>query len=159
MNKKQEKLFKKESKRVYKLKRIFESTDKYHLLVYSTPIKVDKWTLYDTKKEVTVLDSENNTIDELKKFAKAHRKYKMERVVIFTNLLLACVCLFFLTLNIIFWKLDSIRYFIYGCEFVIILTSYIIQRFINKNFRVDLLEYSEDLHEQFKEFYGIDLEE
>ena len=33
------------------------------------------------------------------------------------------------------------------------------QRFMSKNFRVDIQEYSEDLHEQFKEFYGIDLEE
>lgn len=100
--------------------------------------------VYMSNDNVAIMSSETNTYEELYDFLKKHHKIDEHFVIGKARILLALLALITTIINIIFIKSDSIKWFIYGIEFVIISGCLLSNYVWNKNWEVDNLEILEN---------------
>lgn len=82
-----------------------------------------------------ILNSKDNSIKELKKFAKDVCDLRLSSVLCRINLVIAIICLILVILNFFFFRSSELRFFVYGIEITIILTSFIISEVSSYNLK------------------------
>ena len=131
--------------------------NEYHLCVeHDENMKIKTWVsikkyknpqIYFSDINKPIMTSENNTIDDLYEFAKKHHKIDVTKSILMVNTIIYFVSMIVLTLNIIFFNNDFIRYFILGMDIATIIIDIAIYKARNHNFDVDMLEYKEMLRD------------
>lgn len=120
--------------------------NEYHLSIhYKSDMNNYRWVLFkkydDTKiyfseDNEPIMSSETNTIDELYEYAKKHHKIDEHFTILKSSIFVACINLFVIVINIIFFNNQFIRGFIWGVDFVIILNSIILHIIWEHNWKV-----------------------
>ena len=151
----------KEIKEIKKIRKLLGND--YHLgIKYSAfESKIQEWKLYKNYNDTRVyfspdnkaiMSNETNTIDDLYNFAKKHHKIDEHLYMSKFNIIIAWLCLLLVILNIVFFKNDIIRGFIFGIDFMIIVSSLVSHNIWNKNWKVNMLELQENLEKICKEY-------
>lgn len=128
--------------------------NEYHLCSHYEGLNLEKWFLFKNYKNPKIyfnninkpiMTSETNTIDDLYEFAKNHHKIDVTKSILMFNTIICFISMIVLTLNIIFFKNDFVRYFVLGIDFAVIIIDIVIYVVSNHNFDVDMLEHKEIL--------------
>lgn len=132
--------------------------NEYHLCThYDEDLNLKYWVLHRHYKDPKIyfsdlnkpiMTSDNSTIDDLYEFAKKHHKIDVTKSILMVNTIICFFSMIVLTLNIIFFNNDFIRYFILGMDIAIIIIDIVIYKARNHNFDVDMLELKEVIKQQ-----------
>ena len=155
------KMFKKDIEKISEIRALLGND--YHLSVkYSIfESKIQEWKLYrnynDTKVYFSpdnklIMSNETNTIDDLYNFAKKHHKIDEHLYMSKFNIIIAFICMGLVILNIVFFNNDVLRGFIFGIDFMIIISSLLSHNIWNKNLKVNMLELQENFEKSCKEY-------
>ena len=129
--------------------------DKYHLSEHILEDGSEEWVLfkrydepkiYFSKDNTSIMSSETNTIEELYEFAKKHHEIDEHQTMGIVNIVVAWIALIILIINMFVFKNNSIRWFIVGINFCVIIYSFISHIIWNKNWKVKMLEIKERLN-------------
>ena len=122
---------------------------------YDWNIKAKKWTLYKkydvmstyfSSNNKPIMTSETHTLKDLYKFAKKHHKIDIAKCIILTGVIICIICLIVLTLNILIFQNDIVRYCVLAIDMVVIIFSTVILIIDNRNFNIDMLEMKEEIN-------------
>lgn len=129
--------------------------DKFHLCIsYENSLDDPKWSLYrnyvDSKVYFSndnkiIMSSETNTIDDLYEYAKEHHQIDEHFIMSKSNVIIAWIFMLITIINIILFKNDTLRGFIFGVDIMIIFYSILSHIIWNKNWKVRMLELRENL--------------
>lgn len=129
--------------------------DKFHLCIsYENSLDDPKWSLYrnyvDSKVYFSndnkiIMSSETNTIDDLYEYAKEHHQIDEHFIMSKSNVIIAWIFMLITIINIILFKNDILRGFIFGVDIMIIFYSILSYIIWNKNWKVRMLELRENL--------------
>ena len=130
--------------------------DRYHLnvtLTYSAnSLKKLNWKLFrkyqnfEIDGSEPIMNSDDNTEEELFKFAKKHRRYDEGKVIGITGILLSLLAAFFITLGLVFEN-NNIKYVAVGIDIAVIIISIVRYVISELNFKVTRLELLESIIE------------
>lgn len=109
--------------------------------------KYDDPKIYFSKDNRPIMTSETNTYEELLEYAKKHRKYNLE-IVLSVQFMISSSFLLIISIINIFIKNTGIRYFLWGANFITLLTLLTITIISKKNFNVISNEYLEWLKDK-----------
>lgn len=138
--------------------------NRFHLCTsYDENFEIKEWHLYrnydDSKVYFSsdneeIMSNETNTLEELYEFAKKHHQIDEHFTIGKMNIFIAWLLMILTIINIIFIKNETLRGFIYGGDFMIILYSIVAHRIYIKNSDVRMLELKEYFIRHEKERKG-----
>ena len=134
--------------------------DRYHLSVTSNGIEITEWVLfknytngdpiYWSDDNKAIMRSEENTLEDLYKFAKTHQKLDLGKIILNANFWILTVALIICFINFYFHS-DILRTIIFTIYVMVILIDAIVHIVFNKNFKVDMRELNENWIRRMKE--------
>lgn len=127
--------------------------DRYHLSVESDGAEITKWVLfknytngdpiYWSNDNKAIMRSEENTLEDLFKFAKTHQKLDLGKIILKANFWILTVALIICFINFYFHS-DILRAIIFTIDVMVILIDAVVHIVSNKNFKVDMRELNEN---------------
>ena len=136
--------------------------DRYHLSVESDGVEITKWVLfknytngdpiYWSSDNKAIMRSEENTLEDLFKFAKTHQKLDLDKIILKANLWIITVALVMCFINFHFQS-DILRAIIFTIDAMVILIDAIVHIVSGKNFKVDMRELNENWIRRMKEIH------
>lgn len=134
--------------------------DRYHLSVESDGVEITGWVLfknytngdpiYWSKDNRSIMRSEENTLEDLYKFAKTHQKLDLDKVILRVSLWILTVALIICIINFYFHS-NILRTIIWTIDAMVILIDAVVHIVFNKNFKVDMRELNENWIRRMKE--------
>lgn len=134
--------------------------DRYHLSVESNGVEIINWVLfknysngdpiYWSKDNRSIMRSEENTLEDLYKFAKTHQKLDLDKVILRVSLWILTVALIICIINFYFHS-NILRTIIWTIDAMVILIDAVVHIVFNKNFKVDMRELNENWIRRMKE--------
>lgn len=109
--------------------------------------KYDNPNIYFSKDNKVIMTSKTNTYEKLLKYAKDHRKYNLTKILSI-QFMISSLCLLVLSILNIFISDVGIRNFLFGANFITLISLTTISIVNRRNFNVEAMNYQEWIKEQ-----------